>query len=83
MAREAPEAALAAYEADHLPKTATTVTLNRKGGPERVIDFAAERAPNGFSDINNVATHEELANIVSGYAEVAGFAPHEPTKRNQ
>ncbi len=74
LAREAPEAALAAYEADRRPKTATIIALNRKGGPERVIDFAAERAPDGFSDINTVATHEELANIVSGYAQVAGFA---------
>lgn len=81
LAREAPAAALAAYEADRLPKTATIVALNRKGGPERVIDFAAERAPNGFSDINTVATHEELANIVSGYAHVAGFDLHEPIKK--
>ena len=81
LAREAPESALAAYEADRLPKTATIVALNRKGGPERVIDFAAERAPNGFSDINTVATHEELAGIVSGYAQITGFAPHEQTRR--
>ena len=80
LAREAPEAALAAYEADRLPKTATIIELNRKGGPERVIDFAAERAPNGFSDINAVATHEELANIVSGYARVAGFTVQGETK---
>jgi 2-polyprenyl-6-methoxyphenol hydroxylase-like FAD-dependent oxidoreductase len=74
LVRETPEAALAAYEADRLPKTAAIVALNRKGGPERVIDFAAERAPNGFSDIKAGGTHEELANIVSGYAQVAGFA---------
>lgn len=80
LAREAPEAALAAYEADRLPKTATIVALNRKGGPERVIDFAAGRAPNGFLDINTVATHEELANIVSGYAQVAGFTVQDAGK---
>ena len=80
LAREAPEAALAAYEADRLPKTATIIELNRKGGPERVIDFAAERAPNGFSDINAVATHKELADIVSGYAQVAGFTVPDAAK---
>jgi hypothetical protein len=47
-----------------------------------VIDFAAERAPNGFSDINTVATHEELADIVSGYARVAGFTVQDAPKGN-
>jgi 2-polyprenyl-6-methoxyphenol hydroxylase-like FAD-dependent oxidoreductase len=83
LAREAPEAALAAYEADRLPKTASLIALNRKGGPERVIDFVAERARHGFSDIGAVATHEELAGIVSGYAQVAGFAVPDAIKPNR
>jgi 2-polyprenyl-6-methoxyphenol hydroxylase-like FAD-dependent oxidoreductase len=69
----APEA-LKAYEADRLPKTAAIVASNRQGGPERVIDFAAFRAPAGFSNISDVATQEELASIVGGYASLAGFA---------
>lgn len=74
-------AALAAYEADRLPKMATIIALNRKGGgPERVIDFVAERAPGGFSDIGVVVTHQELAGIVSGYAQVAGFAVQDSIK---
>lgn len=67
-------AALAAYEAERLPKTAALVASNRQGGPERVIDFVAARAPQGFTDLNQVATHEELAAIVGGYATLAGFA---------
>ncbi|MEM8814008.1 MAG: flavin-dependent oxidoreductase, partial [Pseudomonadota bacterium] len=35
---EHPRAALYAYEKERLPKTAEVVRLNRKGGPERVID---------------------------------------------
>ena len=66
--------ALAAYEAERLPKTAAIVASNRVGGPERVIDFVAERAPRGFTDIDQVASHEELAAIVGGYATLAGFA---------
>ncbi|MBX9607864.1 MAG: FAD-dependent monooxygenase [Gammaproteobacteria bacterium] len=66
--------ALAAYEAERLPKTAAIVASNRVGGPERVIDFVAERAPQGFTDIDQVASHEELAAIVGGYATLAGFA---------
>lgn len=66
--------ALGAYEAERLPKTAAIVASNRKGGPERVIDFVAERAPAGFDDIATVARREELADIVGGYASLAGFA---------
>ena len=69
-----PPAALAAYEAERLPKTAAIVASNRKGGPERIIDFMAARAPEGFASIEEVAEHAELAAIVGGYASLAGFA---------
>jgi 2-polyprenyl-6-methoxyphenol hydroxylase-like FAD-dependent oxidoreductase len=66
--------ALAAYEAERLPATAAVVRSNRVGGPERVIDVIAERAPKGFTRIGDVATAEELEGIVRGYAQLAGFA---------
>jgi len=66
--------ALADYETDRLPKTAAIVASNRKGGPERVIDFVAARAPAGFTDVADVASQQELADIVGGYANLAGFA---------
>jgi 2-polyprenyl-6-methoxyphenol hydroxylase-like FAD-dependent oxidoreductase len=69
-----PEAALQAYESERLPKTAEIVRSNRKGGPERVVDIVAERAPDGFTRLDDVIAREELAAIVSGYARVAGFA---------
>ena len=69
-----PPAALAAYEAERLPKTAAIVASNRTGGPERIIDFMAARAPDGFASIEEVAEHAELAAIVGGYASLAGFA---------
>jgi 5-methylphenazine-1-carboxylate 1-monooxygenase len=69
----APEA-LAAYEADRLPATAAVVKSNRVGGPERVVDLVAARAPNGFGHVHDVATEAELADIVKGYAQVAGFS---------
>ena len=43
-------------------------------GPERVIDLIAQRAPDGFKRLSDVASHEELAGIVKGYAGLAGFA---------
>jgi 2-polyprenyl-6-methoxyphenol hydroxylase-like FAD-dependent oxidoreductase len=72
-ARPVPEA-LAAYEAERLPATAAVVASNRVGGPERVIDVIAERAPDGFADIGDVAGEAELAGIVRGYAQLAGFS---------
>ncbi|MEO3470655.1 flavin-dependent oxidoreductase [Roseomonas sp. CAU 1739] len=67
-------AALAAYAAERLPKTADIVRSNRKGGPERVVDVVSERAPDGFARIEDVIAREELAAIAGGYARMAGFA---------
>jgi 2-polyprenyl-6-methoxyphenol hydroxylase-like FAD-dependent oxidoreductase len=66
--------ALAAYDAERRPMTAEIVLNNRKGGPERVIDVLEERAPDGFIDVDSVATHAEREAIVRGYASMAGFA---------
>jgi 5-methylphenazine-1-carboxylate 1-monooxygenase len=66
--------ALAAYEAERLPATAAVVRSNRAGGPERVVDLVAGRAPRGFGRLADVATEEELTAIVKGYAQLAGFA---------
>jgi 5-methylphenazine-1-carboxylate 1-monooxygenase len=67
-------AALAAYEAERRPMTAEIVLNNRKGGPERVIDVLEARAPDGFTDVEQVASHAEREAIVRGYATMAGFA---------
>ena len=66
--------ALTAYEQDRLPATAAVVRSNRVGGPERVIDLIAARAPDGFARLEDVATAQEVADIAQGYAQLAGFA---------
>ena len=66
--------ALAAYDAARRPATAEVVRSNRVGGPERVIDLVAGRAPDGFGRVADVATEAELVGIVRGYAQLAGFA---------
>ncbi len=71
-------AALAAYEAERRPATAAVVRSNRVGGPERVIDLVAARAPDGFARIDDVARPDELEAIVRGYATLAGFAAPQP-----
>jgi 2-polyprenyl-6-methoxyphenol hydroxylase-like FAD-dependent oxidoreductase len=67
-------AALAAYDAERRPMTTEIVLNNRKGGPERVIDVLEERAPNGFTEVEAVASYAEREAIVRGYASMAGFA---------
>ena len=67
-------AALAAYEAERLPATAAVVRSNRVGGPERMVDLIAARAPSGFTRLADVASEAELADIAQGYAKLAGFA---------
>jgi hypothetical protein len=48
--------------------------MNRKGGPEGVIDVVEELAPDGFARIDDVLSHEQRQAIVRGYASTAGFA---------
>lgn len=67
------EEALTAYEAERLPATREIALSNRRGGPERVVDVVSERAPEGFTDLNAVIAHEELAAIARGYAKLAGM----------
>jgi 5-methylphenazine-1-carboxylate 1-monooxygenase len=65
--------ALKAYEVERLPVTSEIVHTNRSGGPERVIDVVNQRAPDGFDDLHDVASAEELEAIVKGYSQLAGF----------
>jgi 5-methylphenazine-1-carboxylate 1-monooxygenase len=74
VAAEHGRAALAAYEVQRLPTTAEIVRNNRRGGPEGVIDEVERRAPDGFSDIEDVLSHAQREAIVKGYAQLAGFA---------
>lgn len=71
---EHPGQALWEYEKERLPKTSDIVRLNRKGGPERVIDEVEKRAPGGFERVEDVMPRAELQAIVGGYAGKAGFA---------
>jgi 5-methylphenazine-1-carboxylate 1-monooxygenase len=72
--------ALAAYDAERRPATSAIVLANRKGGPEGVIDLIEARAPDGFDDIDAVATFEEREAVVRGYASLAGFAKRQVNK---
>ena len=70
---EHPIAALWLYEQERLPVTAQIVRMNRKGGPEGVIDVVEHLAPDGFNNIDDVLSYKDREAIVRGYASTAGF----------
>jgi 2-polyprenyl-6-methoxyphenol hydroxylase-like FAD-dependent oxidoreductase len=72
-AAETPIAALAAYEAERLPKTAAIVLGNRQGGPEGVIDAVERLAPDGFEQVEAVMSYAEREAIVRGRAGAAAL----------
>ncbi|KQM82484.1 flavin-dependent oxidoreductase [Agromyces sp. Leaf222] len=69
------DAALAAYEADRRPITTKLSAMTRQLGPERVMQLAFERAPQGFADIHDVIPEAELREIADAYKVAAGFHP--------
>jgi 5-methylphenazine-1-carboxylate 1-monooxygenase len=74
VAADHPIHALWAYQEERLPATAHIVRLNRRGGPEGVIDAVEQLAPDGFQRIDDVLPFERRKAIVQGYAITAGFA---------
>ncbi len=66
--------ALDDYEAVRRPATAGIVLSNRQNGPEQVMQLAEERAPAGFSDIEDVIPRKELQAIADRYKQTAGFS---------
>ena len=72
--------ALLVYEQTRLPMTAEIVRMNRRGGPEGVIDAVEARAPDGFGNIDDVLSFEQRKAIVRGYASTAGFAREQVNK---
>ncbi len=68
-----PQAALRAYEADRLPAMAKLVLANRANGPERVMQFVEQHAPQGYARLDDVISRAELEGAAKDYKLVAGF----------
>jgi hypothetical protein len=68
------EDAFVAYDAERRPVTTNIVRANRRGGPEGVIDLIESRAPEGFNDVDAIASFAEREAIVHGYASIAGYS---------
>lgn len=67
------EAAIGAYDAARRPPTASVVQSNRRAGPHRCQDLVEERAPNGFVNLSDVVSRQELDEIALDYKRTAGF----------
>ena len=67
------EMAIAAYDAQRRPATAAVVQSNRAAGASRCQDLVEERAPNGFAELSDVVSRQELEDIALDYKRTAGF----------
>ena len=65
---------LVQYEQARLPSTAAIVTANRGNGPEQCMQLAHERAPQGFSSLDDVFAAGELQAIADHYKQLTGMS---------
>jgi 5-methylphenazine-1-carboxylate 1-monooxygenase len=73
VATDDPREALCAYEHRRRPALARIQTSNRTMGPERAITLAHQRAPHGFTNIHDIISEQELAQIATDYATITGL----------
>lgn len=68
------EQALRRYDEERRPATSAIVLANRGLGPELPMQLVEERAPNGFGQLSEVITPEEILAVTDGYRKMAGFS---------
>lgn len=66
--------ALQRYDEVRRPATANIVRANRGFGPEMPMKLVEERAPDGFTHIDEVISPSEILQVTEGYRATAGFA---------
>lgn len=69
------EAGVASYDAQRRPATARVVEANRRVGPEQCLEIVEQRAPDGFTNLDDVVSQHELEEIARSYKITAGFEP--------
>jgi 5-methylphenazine-1-carboxylate 1-monooxygenase len=67
------EAALRRYETERLAPMNEITLQNRQMGPELAMQVAEERAPEGFANIEEVISKQEMAAITDTYKRKAGL----------
>ena len=53
--------------------TSKIVLSNRENGPDKIMEIMEQRAPNGFTNIDDIISQEELEEIANLYKKIAGF----------
>jgi len=76
-----PLEALRRYDAVRRPAMNSITLRNRRFGPEAFLQLVEERAPSGFSRIDEVISAAELEGIVSSFALTAGLDPETVNSR--
>src|SRR5690348_2493492 len=66
-------AALQTYQHKRLAPTSDIVHTNRRLGPEIIIQIVEDRAPDGFTNLDEVISREELERVAQSYKKTAGF----------
>jgi 5-methylphenazine-1-carboxylate 1-monooxygenase len=67
--------ALHLYDAERRPMMDEVTLRNRRFGPEAALQLVEERAPNGFTRIEDVISRAELDDITNSFAVTAGLDP--------
>jgi 5-methylphenazine-1-carboxylate 1-monooxygenase len=68
------ERALLRYDEIRRPATSAIVLANRGLGPELPMQLVEERAPDGFEQLSDVITPDEILDVTDGYRKMAGFS---------
>jgi 2-polyprenyl-6-methoxyphenol hydroxylase-like FAD-dependent oxidoreductase len=69
------EAGVASYDAQRRSATTRVVQANRQVGPEQCLEIVEQRAPDGFTNLDEIVSQQELAEIARAYKITAGFEP--------
>jgi 2-polyprenyl-6-methoxyphenol hydroxylase-like FAD-dependent oxidoreductase len=69
------EAAVASYDAERRPATTAVVQANRQVGPEQCTEIVEQRAPNAFTNLDDIVSKQDLEEISRAYKRTAGFDP--------
>ena len=75
------EEGLKAYERRRLPAMNKVILTNRELGPSIIMEMAEQRAPDGFSNIEEIIPRRELEEIAHSFKVTAGFDPETLNKR--
>jgi 2-polyprenyl-6-methoxyphenol hydroxylase-like FAD-dependent oxidoreductase len=67
------QVALLQYEKIRLAPTSKIVLTNRENGPDKIMEIMEQRAPNGFENLDEVISKEELQEVANQYKKIAGF----------